>query len=234
MKEKIYEIPVNEAFEQDCECPICVLEQKLEQNTVEFVLGPAMMEPDFRIQTNQKGFCFRHFQLLFQAQNKLPLALILDTHIDEINQILNKTAFLSKAPQSEPIKKELEKLETSCAACDKIEFVMEKYMDVIFYMWKKNPPFLEKLKHSKGFCIPHFNRLLRESSHFLSKKDASDFCAQIIEVQKREMARIKEEIHWFTQKFDYKNEHLPWGNSKDAPLRTVEKLCGFLESQKNG
>ena len=29
MKEKIYEIPVNEAFEQDCECPICILEKNL-------------------------------------------------------------------------------------------------------------------------------------------------------------------------------------------------------------
>lgn len=230
MKEKIYEIPVNEAFDTDCECPLCELQKKLENNTIEFVLGPAMMEPDFRIQTNQKGFCAHHYRLLFQAQNKLPLALILDTHLDEWNAVLEKTVPLSKTPQTEFIKKETTQRESSCAACDKMEFIMEKYLDVIFYMWKTNPEFSEKLKQCKGFCIPHFNRLLREAPDFLNKKDARSFSSELIAVQKRELARIKEEIHWFTQKFDYKNESLPWGNSKDAPLRTVEKLRGFLDS----
>ncbi len=229
MKEKIYEIPVNEAFDRDCECPVCVLERNLEKNTVEFVLGPAMMEPDFRIKTNKKGFCAHHYRLLFDAQNKLPLALVLDTHIDTLNEILNKTTLLSKSPQTETIKKELEQTEKTCVACDKIKFVMNKYMDVIFYMWKKNPEFSKKFNNCKGFCLPHFNRLLKESAKFLSKKEANEFCNQIITIEKREMARIKEEIHWFTQKFDYKNESLPWGNSKDAPIRTVEKLRGFLE-----
>lgn len=229
MKEKIYEIPVNDAFNQDCECPICILERNLEKNTIEFVLGPAMMEPDYRILTNQKGFCHRHLRLLFQAQNKLPLSLILDTHIDELNKLLSKTNLMGKAPQTEPIKKKLEQVQQSCAACDKIEFIMEKYMDVIFYMWKKQPDFSKKIENSKGFCIPHFNRLLQQAPQFLSKKETSSFCLQLIALQKREMARIKEEIHWFTQKFDYKNEQQPWGNSKDAPIRTVEKLCGFLE-----
>lgn len=229
MKEKIYEIPVNEAFSTDCECPICVLERDLEKNTIEFVLGPAMMEPDFRIQTNEKGFCSHHYRLLFQAQNKLPLALILDTHTAELNRILEKTPMLSKSPATDTIKKELKQAECSCAACDKIEFVMDKYMDVIFYMWKHNSEFAQKFQNSKGFCLPHLNRLLRDSETFLSKKESARFCAELIQLQKREMERIQQEIHWFTQKFDYKNESLPWGNSKDAPLRTVEKLRGFLE-----
>ena len=229
MKEKIYEIPVNEAFEQDCECPICILEKNLEQNTMEFVLGPAMMEPDYRIQTNQKGFCPRHLRLLFQAQNKLPLALILDTHVAELNQLLGKTSLMSKSPHTEAIKKDLDHVEHSCAACDKISFVMEKYTDVIFYMWKKNPDFAQKINQSKGFCMPHFYRLLQQAPRFLSKKEAALFCEQLITLQKREMERIQTEIHWFTQKFDYKNEQQPWGTSKDAPLRTVEKLRGFLE-----
>ena len=31
MKEKIYTIPINEAFDQDCQCPLCLIEKRLEK-----------------------------------------------------------------------------------------------------------------------------------------------------------------------------------------------------------
>ena len=52
MKETIYTIPINEAYETDCECPLCELESKREAEAGEYSLGPAMMEPDFRIDSN--------------------------------------------------------------------------------------------------------------------------------------------------------------------------------------
>ena len=36
MKEKIYTIPVNDAFDKDCECPLCAMYQELENNAVEY------------------------------------------------------------------------------------------------------------------------------------------------------------------------------------------------------
>ena len=79
MKEQIYTIPVNEAYETDCECPLCFLERKLEQEAVEYELGAAMMEADHREESNNKGFCNRHFEMMFHSGNKLSLALVLDT-----------------------------------------------------------------------------------------------------------------------------------------------------------
>ena len=32
--EKIYSIPVTEAFEKDCECPVCAMYNRLEQDAV--------------------------------------------------------------------------------------------------------------------------------------------------------------------------------------------------------
>ena len=43
MKEQIYTIPVNEAFDTPCECPLCVLEKRLEDEAVEYALGAAMI-----------------------------------------------------------------------------------------------------------------------------------------------------------------------------------------------
>ena len=53
MKEKIYTIPLTEAYEEDCECPFCKLEQQLEQEAVEYALGASMMEPDSRVNSNE-------------------------------------------------------------------------------------------------------------------------------------------------------------------------------------
>ena len=56
MKEQIYTIPVNEVYDTDCECPLCELEKKLEKETLDYTLGAAMMEPEFRMESNEKGF----------------------------------------------------------------------------------------------------------------------------------------------------------------------------------
>ena len=54
--EKIYTIPVNEAFdycgEEDTKgCPFCEMYKRLEENELEIILGASMMEPDIRIKT---------------------------------------------------------------------------------------------------------------------------------------------------------------------------------------
>ena len=91
MKERIYTIPVSEAFEVDSECPMCILERRVENDAIEYTLGPSMMEPDRRIETNEKGFCSHHFTKLYNTQeNRLPLGLIIDTHLMEQNGILHK------------------------------------------------------------------------------------------------------------------------------------------------
>ena len=88
MKETIYTIPLSEALEANDECAFCFLEDKLEKEQIEYALGPAMMEPDYRILSNEKGFCRRHIEKMARAKKALPLALVLDTRADEVLKIL--------------------------------------------------------------------------------------------------------------------------------------------------
>ena len=74
MTEKIYTIPINEQFDicsadKSEGCPICRLYNDLENNELELILGAAMMEPDTRIKTNEKGFCIEHYQMMLQRKN---------------------------------------------------------------------------------------------------------------------------------------------------------------------
>ena len=48
-----------------------------------------MMEPEFRMESNEKGFCNHHCSMLFDMSNKLALSLMLDTHLEEIRKKLD-------------------------------------------------------------------------------------------------------------------------------------------------
>lgn len=253
MKERIYTIPVNEAFEADSECPMCILERRVEDDAIRYTLGPSMMEPDRRIETNQKGFCRRHFTKLYNTQeNRLPLALIIDTHLMEQNGILHnmynkalpgleKEAGMNavdqlvsgfkknKARSDEFIHSMLDKLnelEKSCVICEKINFNMDKFTDVILYLYFREHDFKERFVSKKGFCLPHLKMLLEGSLKYLNRKQRSEFVMTLMSMELNHLDRIKEEVNWFTQMFDYKNRDASWKNSRDAIPRSIEKLCG--------
>ena len=82
MKEKIYTIPVNEAFETHDECPFCHLERDTEQRAIKYVLGPgaSYMEPEVRLATDKAGFCREHYKKMFDFGNHLGSALIMQTY----------------------------------------------------------------------------------------------------------------------------------------------------------
>ena len=73
MEEKIYTIPVTEAFEKKDGCPFCRLRNDLENTERDLIMGASMMEPDIRITTNALGFCRRHYKKMFDLNNRLSL-----------------------------------------------------------------------------------------------------------------------------------------------------------------
>ncbi|MEN8907691.1 MAG: DUF6062 family protein [Clostridiales bacterium] len=254
MKEKIYTIPVTEAFQEDCECPICNLEKKLESEYIEYTLGPSLMEPDGRIETNEKGFCKNHFEMLFNRQeNKLGLGLIIDTHLKKQIEIL-KNLFEKSIPNIDKnlntnimqnISKKitskqtdgdksigkfinsLETLEKKCAICDKLDNTIKRYVEVIIYLWSKEPDFKKIFKSKKGFCLRHFKSLLVSAQKELNLKESAQFSKELIEMELSNLDRIQDEVHWFTKKFDYKNQNEPWKNSKDSLNRSIQKIVSY-------
>jgi len=262
MKEQIYTIPVTDAFREDCECPICVLEKKLEDQYIEYFLGPSLMEPDHRIETNDKGFCRKHFELLYNRQeNRLGLALIVDTHLQQQNNNLKKllgkkistrsdkgTVDANTEPASSFIKnisfklkskkanddnfpeaiiEHLKNLEKQCAICEKMDYTMGRYLDVIFHLWSKDRDFRDLFNNKKGFCLVHFRQLLEGAVKYLNSNDRQIFVEDLLKMQLDNMERVQHEVNWFTEKFDYRNKDAPWGNSKDALPRSIQKISGY-------
>lgn len=245
MKEQIYTIPVNEVYDTDCECPMCELEKRLERETLDYTLGAAMMEPDFRENSNTTGFCCHHFSMLFDMPSKLPLALILDTHLEEIRKRLGalqkgaaklskeKGGLFKKSGTSEfraSLSKTLSDIDTGCIICEKINYTMQRYADVLLYMWANDEEFKLKFDKSKGLCLKHMKLLTDISEKSLSNSKAAEFLSVLYQKQADELNRIQKDIHKFTLKFDYRNKDMEWGTAQDAPIRTIEKISGFIKN----
>lgn len=238
MKEKLYTIPINDAFHKDCECPLCVLRKTLEEDAITYTMGPSYMEADVRAKTDEIGFCTQHTSMLYENQNRLGLALILSTHLGKVNKELDEMineqmkltspGFFTK--KSNPIKmmKYMNKLNSSCFICDRINGIFDRYIASIFYMYKTDTVFVDAFTRSKGFCTIHYATLYEEAPKYLSGKLFDDFILTLNKIYLDNMKRVKEELDWFIDKFDYRNGDAPWKNSKDALVRAMTKISGIL------
>lgn len=241
MKEKIYTIPVNDAYQSGCACPLCRLEADVEKSTLEYFLGASLMEPDTRIATNQSGFCHEHFKKMYAAEiNRLGLGLMLHTHMCQVKSDLSPS-LCALAPNGRTLlkgrdgdyKKRLEDMANafsqkvdSCIVCDKVEFTMARYLDVIFWMYFEDEAFKTAFSCVKAHCMKHMAFLLRGAAKHLSQNKAAVFVPDLVAAYQAGFDEMTEDVHRFTLKFDYRNKDMPWGNSKDAIPRSMDLLTG--------
>lgn len=235
MKEKLFTIPVTEVFDADCECPLCLLHERLEKESVEYCLGPSLMEPDQRLESNEKGFCKEHFEMLYNSRkNVLGLALITDTHFRSATETLKRKFEEINNPKrkkdASPSKLAsfLQEAQKSCAICAKLSATMERYVDTMLYLWAKEPDFREKFESGKGFCLCHLAIILDGTEKYLKENKRADFLNALAKLQLKNMDRVNEDINWFTRKFDYQNQDASWKNSQDAVQRSIQKLVGYF------
>ena len=239
MKEKLYTIPLNEAFEKDTECPFCALYEELEKRALDYTMGPSYMEPDVRINTNSNGFCKKHFKMMYFMKNRLGLSLMVASHMKEIISkyesyyserfLNNKKGFLSKKNSHENM---IEKVGDSCFVCDKISGDMDKFFDTFIFMWRRDKAFRDKVLKSNGLCLEHFDKICELAYQKMSKNEFIDFWDKIYKKQVDDLNRVKDDLEWFIQKFDFRFKDEPWKNSKDALRRSIIKMAAY-DPEKN-
>jgi len=235
-KEEIYTIPVIDAFKEDCECLLCRLYQKLEKESIDFVLGSSYMESDVRCLTNEHGFCRIHFKRLYAEPNHLGVALMMESHMKKIREDLRaktkrgpKATRLSfkKQATAEGLSNYTTSLLDDCYICHRVDNFFKRYLDTLFYLWKKDPNFIEKFKASKGFCLQHFGQLYDLAPKLLNQTQLEEFTEILVTLQEENFDRVIGDIEWYITKFDYRFDKEPWKNSKDAVVRSIEKVASI-------
>ena len=240
MKEQLDMIPVNDAFLSEDECPFCYLERKAEQNTIRYVAGPgaSYMEPDVRGATDTAGFCPTHMKKLYDYGNTLGQALILQTYyaglLEEFQlekenfKMPPKPGLFQKRPAPDPdaYHRHLEKRLGSCFICQRVEYHMQRYYNTFFAMLK-DKEFRSRVENSKGFCMRHFAQLMQQAEEKLPGNQQKWFYPTIFNLMEANLIRVKEDLDWLVAKYDYRNAAAPWGNSRDALPRAIQKLQGL-------
>lgn len=238
MKDKLFTIPVTDAFHTDCECPICQMRKEVEENAIEFTMGPSYMEDDIREATSRLGFCENHLKQLYQNQNRLGLSLILKTHIDKLIDDIEKLSETKKLPQAASLFKKkdgsreilnyLEQLEETCFICEKIDKTMERYIATIFHLYSNSEEFRSMFKATKGFCTKHYKDLFAAAPLYFKGNQLNEFIQVLNQLYLNNMKILRDDLEWFIQKFDYRFANEPWKNSKDALPRTMQKTNSIL------
>ncbi len=227
--ERIYTIPVNEAFDASfadpaCGCPMCALYRKLEEDELDLILGGAMMEPDIRIRTNELGFCGTHFDALFARKNRLGLALILESHLASVREGLAPAALFGNRAQK--VTEAAKRLSDSCYICERIEKNFSGMTATVAVLYEEDTAFRKKVEGQPYFCLPHLRRLLECGRANLPKKLYADFARSVMAPVDRYLEALEGDVSWFCKKFDYRYGEEPWYNAKDS----VERAIAFLSS----
>lgn len=245
MRYHIDTIPVWDALKLNGECPLCALRRKVELLDVDRYLGASVMEPDTRLQVNEKGFCQRHQKLLTEKKNKLGHALMMHTYLkttmkkadaafDAAINSARGDASVSvfkrargKGSAREEILKAAQALRTlssTCILCDSIEENMQRYTYTLLHLYQTDASFRKAFAASRGVCLNDAARLMEMAAAEMSGSVLQDFVTDLCNATRKSLQKLEGDLEGFTLKFDYRNADKPWGDSKDALERTVTKL----------
>ena len=241
MNETIYTIPINEAFGRYDGCPMCRLYHDLEKSSLDFIMGAAMMEPDVRIKTNEQGFCRKHLDTMLAENNKLSLALMLESRLPELDKSVfgctleaadkkyaNKMPFAQARNSFQKLVGISRDAAGGCYVCGRVSAFMEHYYENIIHMWKKEPEFREKFGRQPFFCVPHYADLLAYAQHCLPRKTQPEFIRELTRICRAYLAALSGDISEFCKSFDYRFA----GRGMSGGAHTaVERAAAFLAGE---
>ena len=212
---------IKDKFKENCFCPLCEIKKIVEEQYLYEFLNDAVMEDSTRARVNKLGFCKEHFDMLFNRQNKLGLALQTSTRLDNIMEIFNAPKTYSGAKK---LAKSINAKSKTCIICDYVEESMVKYYKTIAQMFSKEKIFRGEFLKSKGFCLEHYSKLLQYSKEatFFTK----DYIEALCSLQKKAIEEKKENLKFFCDKHDYRNRTKPLGSAESALPDMREALYG--------
>ena len=230
MMENICTIPLTEVLEETDGCPICRMRDLLEKRVIEYITGPAMMEPEVRIRSNELGFCHTHLNQMLSSRNRLAVALTLETHLAEVEKKVfgaGKPALLQ--PNTKKRLYQTARIQETCFVCDRMEWGMSRMVDNLVDLLDSEPEMRRMLEAQSMICLPHYALLLERVENRLSKKTKGEVTETLHRLAGGYLKELHGDVRHFCDMFDYRNsgENADWGNARDS----LERAAEFLTSR---
>ncbi len=232
---------VHDAYAQSAECPLCSLMDGVERTYLLSFQHSRVMEPNVRVETNAVGFCPEHIGKLYRGENKLGLALVILSHLEEkskdIGTALEESlraaggAPRERSRRIQQIVGSLETLRDSCFICDLLAQDLTRYAWTILYLWRKDPQFPARFRASRGFCLSHFCTVLSAACDILRGDALARWLEDIVPVMKLTLDGLGKDLLAFTQLHQAGNRSLGTEEERSALTRTLQMLSGRIQKQ---
>lgn len=207
-------------FNEKCECPMCKLKQKTENDITESYLAEAVMEDAEREKVNKYGFCKEHYDLLYSGKNKLGLALQASTRLKTLDKKIKALDVKNAVKTAKKLREEI----SDCIICRKIEFHMKRYFETVARLYGDDEKFRRQFQTVKGFCYPDYIRLIENAPK--AGKHAKEFLEVLYEKQKSSASEVYKNLEDFTMAFDYRSTSLPSKSASQSLIQTRIKFYG--------
>lgn len=235
-KEKIYTIPVTDAYKEADDCPICYMYNKLVRDKIDFLLDTAYMEDDIRSETNRLGFCEKHYTMINKETNRLGIALILETHMKSVHQDLmkktksfiqtKKSLFGNKETQSS-VNQFIQETLNKCYICETVDITFNMYLDTLIYLYKKDTVFKDLFEKTDFYCMKHYGLLYDLGIEKLKPAEQPPYLNTLNTTYQNAMDQILEDMDWFIKKFDYRYKEEPWKNARTAIPKALKHITSI-------
>ncbi|MCH5155376.1 MAG: hypothetical protein J1F69_02110 [Clostridiales bacterium] len=199
MQYQIQTMPIWDAYKSHDGCPLCKIYNDREKRLVGQYLAENVMDPDFRTESNRIGFCPEHIRQMYAGQNKLGLALQLETRAAELYKLLQKPPTDKKSA-----KKTAEKINEHCGCviCNAIAEPMERYYMTIAEMFLHETDFPELFREAHH-CVKHAAKLFDAAAY--AGKSVTDYLAALNAGLLRDLNRTERDMRAFADCFDFRN-----------------------------
>lgn len=203
MQYRISTTPLWDAYKKDDGCPLCKIYAEREKQLVASYLAENVMDPDFRAGSNRIGFCYDHIMQMFAGQNKLGLALQLETRAAEMSKLLQKAPTDKKSA-----KKTAQMLDEHCGCviCNALAEPMARYYRTVAQMYCNESEFHELFKNAHH-CLKHTTRLIDAAEY--AGKSIAEYLAALTDGIKRELNKTERELRAFADCFDFRASGKP-------------------------
>ncbi len=198
MQYQIQTLPIWEAYKSDG-CPLCNIYNAREKRLVSQYLAENVMDPDFRTASNTIGFCAEHIKQMYDGQNKLGLALQLETRAAALRKLIAKTPNDKKSA-----KKQADSLRSHCGCviCNALSEPMSRYYMTIAEMYDNEREFPELFAEARH-CVKHATALFDAAKY--AGKSVEKYLSDLSAGLKRDLSAAERDLRAFADCFDFRN-----------------------------
>ena len=213
-------------YEEAKGCPHCSFEREADAYEVDRLLDGNMMIECIRMETDARGFCADHYAKLVNARSRFSVAVMLESHLREIQNVYLEKNNPKKGKGSLGCK--LTELDGDCYICRRMTCHMDLFEEGVAVLWKKREDFRELFSKKGNLCMHHYARQLAACEKELDNNTYRDMSEAMYQNVKRNLDKLADEAKFYVSRFDYRitGADKNFGTCADVLERVGEFLHG--------